>query len=269
MRTAIESIRRMAYFRGLMRLGRVDFEAILDFLARVDDLDTDDPYPTEVLASLRALIPCDSAQYEEADLEARRFIDDDPLDSDALYWAVGPCPITDYRARTGDLTAVRMSDVIGRGRYHELPIYRQYYQPVGLDHILELGLSAARQRYRSLVLMRGHDVADFTERDRAVLEMLRPHLRAREALAGLQRRARETDGHGGPADAPDDPQSSLTAREREILRLVGEGRTNPQIAAELWITPATVKKHLEHSYEKLGVAGRAAAATAMQARSGG
>jgi len=255
-----------------MRLARTDLEAILGFLAEVDDLDLDEPYPAEVLASLRALIPCDEAGYQEADLQASRFTHHNPAETeedDALYWAVGPCPIMDYRSRTSDLTALRMSDVIGRGRYHELPIYREYFRPAGLDHILDLGLSAASQRYRSLVLLRGHDVDDFSERDRTVLETLRPHLRAREALAELHRRAGDADGATAPADATDDQQPSLTAREREILHLVGKGETNAQIAAELWITPATVKKHLEHVYEKVGVAGRAAAATFAQARSGG
>lgn len=254
-----------------MLLGRADLTAILDFLADVDDLDADEPYSVEVLDSLRSLISYDEAGYQEADLQARRIIDQSPAETeedDALYWAVGPCPIMDYRSRTGDLTAMRMSDVIGRRRYHELPIYREYFQPVGLDHVLDLGLSAARQRYRSLVLFRAHDVGDFSERDRGVLEMLRPHLRAREALADLHRRARDADRGTTPADATDEQQASLTAREREILHLLGKGQTNAQIAAELWIASGTVKKHLEHVYEKLGVAGRAAA-TSVQARSVG
>ena len=255
-----------------MRLAQADLEAILSFLADIDDLDIDEPYPAEVLASLQALIACDAVGYQAADLEARRFIEHTPAETeedDALYWAVGPCPIMDYRSRTGDLTAVRMSDVVGRGRYLGLPMYREYFQPVGLDHVLDLGLSLARQRYRSLVLLRGHDVGDFSERDRVVLEMLRPHLRAREALADLRRRAHDADGATTPSSASDEKQVSLTAREREILHLVGKGETNAQIATELWITPGTVKKHLEHVYEKVGVAGRAAAATFAQERSGG
>ena len=56
------------------------------------------------------------------------------------------------------------------------------------DHVLDLGLSTDRQRYRSIVLIRGRDDPDFSERDRAILELLRPHLRAREARAELERR---------------------------------------------------------------------------------
>jgi DNA-binding CsgD family transcriptional regulator len=57
-----------------------------------------------------------------------------------------------------------------------------------------------------------------------------------------------------------DPLSALTLREREVLGLVAEGRTNPEIAETLWITPSTVRKHLENVYAKLGVRTRTAAA---------
>lgn len=251
-----------------MRLERADIEAILDFLARVDDVDASEPYTEEVLESLRTLIPCDTAQYEEADVEARRFLDNHQGEFDALYWAVGPCPITDYRTRTGDLTAVRMSDVVGRVRYHELPFYREYYLPVAFEHVLDLGLSGDPKHLRSLILVREREETDFSDRDRAVLEALRPHLRAREALGDLQRRASLTDGLVAETGESPTPLATLTPREREILHLVRRGRTNAQIAAELWITPGTVKKHLENAYAKLGVAGRAAAATTAQEQSG-
>jgi DNA-binding CsgD family transcriptional regulator len=51
----------------------------------------------------------------------------------------------------------------------------------------------------------------------------------------------------------------LTAREAEILELVAAGLTNAAIADRLWVSPGTVKKHLENVYAKLGVAHRAAA----------
>ena len=51
----------------------------------------------------------------------------------------------------------------------------------------------------------------------------------------------------------------LTAREREILRWVAQGKTNPEIAELLWLAPSTVRKHLENVYAKLGVNTRTAA----------
>lgn len=58
----------------------------------------------------------------------------------------------------------------------------------------------------------------------------------------------------------------LTAREREVVRLAGLGRTNAEIAAELAISDRTVHKHLERAYTKLGVSNRSAAAIALKQR---
>jgi two-component system, NarL family, nitrate/nitrite response regulator NarL len=51
----------------------------------------------------------------------------------------------------------------------------------------------------------------------------------------------------------------LSAREQEILVLIADGQTAPQIARRLHLSTATVKTHLLHLYEKLGVTERAAA----------
>lgn len=48
----------------------------------------------------------------------------------------------------------------------------------------------------------------------------------------------------------------LTRRELEILRHVAEGRSNAELAKELWVTEQTVKFHLSNIYRKLGVRNR-------------
>ena len=66
---------------------------------------------------------------------------------------------------------------------------------------------------------------------------------------------------GAPARQP----SSLTERECQVLALLTQGHTNPQIAEGLLISPNTVKKHVDHILQKLGVSTRAAAvAVALQ-----
>jgi DNA-binding CsgD family transcriptional regulator len=57
----------------------------------------------------------------------------------------------------------------------------------------------------------------------------------------------------------------LSDRELEVLALAAEGCSGPQIAERLFLSPSTVKTHLEHIYEKLGVGDRASAvATALR-----
>jgi two-component system nitrate/nitrite response regulator NarL len=62
-----------------------------------------------------------------------------------------------------------------------------------------------------------------------------------------------------------DDRPALTTREQEILRLIAAGHSLPDIAKELYLGLTTVKTHVQHLYDKLGVSDRAAAvATAMR-----
>ncbi|OUE29870.1 Response regulator protein VraR [Clavibacter michiganensis] len=63
------------------------------------------------------------------------------------------------------------------------------------------------------------------------------------------------------ASPPAAPTPTLSPRETEVLALVAAGRTNARIALELHVTPATVKTHLLHVFEKLGVGDRTRAVT--------
>jgi two-component system nitrate/nitrite response regulator NarL len=56
-----------------------------------------------------------------------------------------------------------------------------------------------------------------------------------------------------------DDAPALTERERQILKSIAAGKSLPQIASELYLGVTTVKTHVQHLYEKLGVSDRAAA----------
>lgn len=53
-----------------------------------------------------------------------------------------------------------------------------------------------------------------------------------------------------------DPRGALTAREREILRLVVAGLTNAEIARRMYLAESTIKSHLTSAFAKLGVSSR-------------
>jgi DNA-binding NarL/FixJ family response regulator len=59
------------------------------------------------------------------------------------------------------------------------------------------------------------------------------------------------------AAAPAEAAPELTAREREVLLLIGEGLRNPEIAAHLVISEATVKTHINNLFAKAGLHSRA------------
>ena len=62
-----------------------------------------------------------------------------------------------------------------------------------------------------------------------------------------------------PAQPASAVEASLTEREREILTRVAEGRSNAEVARDLFLSEQTVKYHLTSVYRKLGVEGRAGA----------
>jgi DNA-binding CsgD family transcriptional regulator len=71
---------------------------------------------------------------------------------------------------------------------------------------------------------------------------------------------RRLDGYEGGLILAEHPASAaLTSRELQVMALVGDGRSNAEIASALWLAPGTVRKHLENVYAKLGVRSRTAA----------
>jgi DNA-binding NarL/FixJ family response regulator len=96
--------------------------------------------------------------------------------------------------------------------------------------------------------------------------LARRELRLRDGSRSLYVRIARTDNlHLLMLEERDAGAERLTARERQILELAARGRENEAIALELGIAPATVAKHLEHVYRKLGVQNRTAAAALLSA----
>jgi len=68
--------------------------------------------------------------------------------------------------------------------------------------------------------------------------------------------AREAMGDGAGGDAAADPYDTLTERERQVLKLVAEGRSNKEVAGVLGVSIKTAMSHREHVMQKLGLHSR-------------
>ncbi|MPZ86256.1 MAG: hypothetical protein GEV28_40155 [Actinophytocola sp.] len=69
-------------------------------------------------------------------------------------------------------------------------------------------------------------------------------------------------------DRPEEDPLGLTAREAEVLDLLGRGLTNPEIAGELFISTKTASVHVSNILRKLGLKSRIQAAALAQRRRG-
>jgi PAS domain S-box-containing protein len=72
---------------------------------------------------------------------------------------------------------------------------------------------------------------------------------------------------GRPDDSPTAPPSHLTPRQVEVLRLLEQGRSTKQIAAELHLSTETVRNHIRRLFRALGVNSRLEAVAAARAAS--
>jgi DNA-binding NarL/FixJ family response regulator len=94
----------------------------------------------------------------------------------------------------------------------------------------------------------------------------RRELEVRQADRSLFVRVARTDNlHLLMLEERDARMEKLTTREKQVLEQVVVGKGNEAVALELRIAPATVAKHLEHAYRKLGVQNRTAAAALLAA----
>lgn len=244
----------------MQRLEATEERRVGRFVVAASEIESrHEPFSVEFLAALRRLVPCDDVAFSELDRVRERVLGgvEDPVwdgvEPDVSYWEIRhEHPACHRHATTGDFRAHRVSDFVGRRELRRRRIYAEWFRPLGVEHQLTVGLEAPLWHTKVFLFSRGAG-PDFSERDCIVLDALRPYFEGRHALW----RARSPS-----ADTPPELQG-LTARERQVLLLVADGLTNARIAERLWITPGTVRRHLENVYAKLGVHTRTAAVRAL------
>jgi DNA-binding NarL/FixJ family response regulator len=124
--------------------------------------------------------------------------------------------------------------------------------------------AGARIEAASSRILAGRALAAAGERTRAIdlLREAEAELDDCGALSGRNHARRELRKLGarseprGPASGADSGLESLSAREREIAELVRKRKTNPEIAAQLYLSKKTVESHLRNIFMKLGASSR-------------
>jgi DNA-binding CsgD family transcriptional regulator len=237
-------------------LARGDAERLLRFVAGAADYGSrNQPFTPDLLVELGRLVPADLITYLEMEDDRPVAYVTRPGESDEelgiaadelpdIDEIVAMCRAEDSIAArhfAGSTETLMYSDFYSQRQLRRMRWHAEYIRFYDVNHRIALRVPAAA----SVSLFFDRRAVAFRERDRLVLDLLQRHLGRIYAEGLARRRAVAAAG--------------VTAREREVLELVARGKTNVEIARELWLSPGTVRKHLENAFAKLGVHTRTAA----------
>ena len=117
-------------------------------------------------------------------------------------------------------------------------------------------LAAGAQGY----LLKDSDVEEVLAAVRS-LHQGRGYLHPRSTMSLLLEYQRSRSAPAAPDNSQRLAEVGLTPREIEVLELIGDGYSNPEIASRLFISEKTVKTHVSHILQRLNIKSRIAAAT--------
>src|SRR4051812_44037668 len=235
------------------RLSAADLRGVLAFLSMAGVGSQLEPLPRPTLVALRDLLGADEAEYFElqrADRMTLALTSSDEVvsapgtDEALLRYGQLQNPIAWRRWSPTD-GALRLSETIRRREFGRLEFYGEFMAPNGLWDVLKVWLWSSSESVACVQLWRHQ--GDFGRREQDLLNVLQQDL--------IRLRAQ---GLAGVADWTAHPVQ-LTPREAGVLVWAVRGYADAEIAARLGAAQATIGKHLEHAYEKLGVRSRSQA----------
>jgi DNA-binding CsgD family transcriptional regulator len=241
-----------------------DIHALLGMFDGCEATAADDIFYADVLSGLRELIPCDDITFQLMDVRAQRLrllvVTDDGVHREEsvgmtdeflqLFWqqfweedgCAGPLATGDYS------TLLHHAETSRTRAWANSPLGTMY-GALGIKDEILVPMTPLGGTDRRLLLFRTEGRPDFSEREKAMLALVRPHIAELHA-----RRDRELRG-----------EPNLTPRQWEVLRWVATGASNARIARTLGLSDATVRKHLENVFLRLGVQSRTEALARVHA----
>lgn len=143
---------------------------------------------------------------------------------------------------------IRDSDLINERIRKKSRYYQEYIKKNGFEYVVNCEYSYDSINFASLTLYREESLGDFTDTEINYLELLIPCV-----ISGINRSI-DYDVSNFKTNFMDD--FGLTDREKYIVNLVYEGKSNKEIADICFISENTVKKHLSNIYKKMGIQNR-------------
>jgi DNA-binding NarL/FixJ family response regulator len=180
------------------QLATTRLAAAIDVLHKIQDAASIAEFAQLCVDVLPEVVPCDVVGYNELDTRSsHHHVVGNPTDAvipgidEVLGAYLHEHPVLNHVRETGDLATVKLTDFLSLKEFRSTGLYNELYRPLGIKHHLITHLPGPPTLTIGIALFRHGD--DFDDSDRAVLDMLQPHLAHaysmaadREALAGTE-----------------------------------------------------------------------------------
>ena len=165
-------------------LRSADYRAVLDLVHTIDQAADADDFVIRLLPALARLVPCEATGLHVSGVAE----DGSPWNRGAVFpdLPIGgeevaifdrythQHPLLSHYFAVPDSRAYRFSDFLRRRDFHRLELYNEFYRPLRIDHQLVTSLRYQRSSVVACALNR--ERRDFTDRERMLLDLARPHL---------------------------------------------------------------------------------------------
>jgi len=237
-----------------------DVGALLDFLRTLYTLRDLRSFRSHVISAVPKLVRSEITTYNEVNCAKRQnaTVSDPPdaldfPDSHRIFnQHIPEHPLIGHYARSGDPRVLKISDFLTRRKFHNVGLYTDFYRRVGVEHQMALMLPAAPPLVIWIALNRGRP--DFTEHERLLLNLIRPHLvQAYENATAVTTMAEESAAGMNATDH--------LGRAAIVLTRHGRVRLISTVADQLFAKyfgsrrtgglPDCIKSWMEHQYSLL------------------
>lgn len=240
-----------------------EWQFLLQMVSRINYSETYSETCDTILQQMRTLIPFQNGIVFQAGREGGRATLTNPVSTETLddrsdhtFFTEGNYPHWNEFVMAPYSIVFRQSDIIAPAKMEKTRVYREIWQQRNIYWGLFISLVYKDCPLAVIGLMRSKDNEDFSARDIYIMNTLKDPLERKfySLFEGKTQRVGTMTNNERIAKLA--PRHGLTKREMEIVALICASKSSEDMCQQLYITHATLSKHLSNIYAKTKVRNR-------------
>lgn len=225
---------------------------------KINSIENEEEMRTVFLHCINALVPYQQATFYLAKKEGKGKLCDPVginLSTEQLF-SYFDYEEEDYRKwvyLAPKSTVFKESELYPEKKRNETRVHKELHIKSNVYYCLQISLVYDSRFLGVVSLYRSKEQGDFNDKEIFILDLIKDHLALRLSIdnnkkANSKQEVIQLEDY--------EKKYQLTKKELEVLKLIFDGYSNDEISGLLYISPNTLRKHLLHIYNKIGVSSR-------------